>query len=159
MAWSKPATAHLSPNLLAAINLFNHVSQWVGTLIVSTEKVRERAKVMTRCIKIAQVGSYPNSCKHNLRCSRTLEQHLREMNNYQLVMAFVSGMNSSALLRLKWTRAKVSKRALTTMKELEDLMNMEGSFKTYRAALEASSPPCIPYVYALVGYSFTYDRS
>lgn len=74
------------------------------------------------------------------------------MNNYQLLMAFVSGMNNSALLRLKWTRAKVSKRALTTLKELEDLMNMEGSFKAYRAALEASSPPCIPYVYVRVPY-------
>lgn len=56
-AWSKTATAHLSPNLLAEINLFNHVSQWVGTIIVSNEKVRERAKLMTRCIKIAQVAA------------------------------------------------------------------------------------------------------
>ena len=69
------------------------------------------------------------------------------MNNYQLLMAFVSGMNNSALLRLKWTRAKVPKRALTTLKELEEMMSMEGSFKTYRAMLESSSPPCIPYVY------------
>jgi len=126
MAWSKPTTAHLSPNLLAAIALFNHVSQWVGTMIVTEEKVRTRAKIMDRCIKIAQ--------------------HLREMNNYQLLMAFVSGMNNSALLRLKWTRAKLPKRALTALSELERLMSMEGSFKLYRAALEASSPPCIPYV-------------
>jgi hypothetical protein len=125
-AWSKPSTWHLSPNLLAAINFFNHVSLWVGTMIVTTEKVRERAKLMNRCVKIAQ--------------------HLREMNNYQLLMAFVSGMNNSALLRLKWTRAKVPKRALTTLKELEEMMSMEGSFKTYRAMLESSSPPCIPYV-------------
>jgi hypothetical protein len=72
------------------------------------------------------------------------------MNNYQLLMAFVSGMNNSALLRLKWTRAKVPKRALTTLKELEEMMSMEGSFKTYRAMLESSSPPCIPYVYTFL---------
>ena len=54
-AWSKPSTWHLSPNLLAAINFFNHVSLWVGTMIVTTEKVRERAKIMNRCVKIAQV--------------------------------------------------------------------------------------------------------
>jgi len=58
MAWSKPTTAHLSPNLLAAIALFNHVSQWVGTMIVTEEKVRTRAKIMDRCIKIAQVSHY-----------------------------------------------------------------------------------------------------
>jgi hypothetical protein len=58
-AWSKPSTWHLSPNLLAAINFFNHVSLWVGTMIVTTEKVRERAKIMNRCVKIAQVLPSP----------------------------------------------------------------------------------------------------
>jgi hypothetical protein len=68
-AWSKPSTWHLSPNLLAAINFFNHVSMWVGTMIVTTEKVRERAKIMNRCVKIAQVRPPSNAIARVLRHS------------------------------------------------------------------------------------------
>ena len=39
-----------------------------------------------------------------------LRQILRERNNFSTMMAFLGGMNNSAVARLKWTRASLSKK-------------------------------------------------
>eukprot|EP01090_Pellita_catalonica_P002711 TRINITY_DN12286_c0_g1_i1.p1 TRINITY_DN12286_c0_g1~~TRINITY_DN12286_c0_g1_i1.p1 ORF type:complete len:355 (+),score=31.60 TRINITY_DN12286_c0_g1_i1:201-1265(+) len=124
--WSREKTHHKCPHLLEMVEIFNSISAWVSTAIVVTPSARQRAKVMTKFIKVAN--------------------HLRDMNNYHAVTAIVSGVNNSSVLRLKWTRAKVHKRFLTSLKSLEDLVSMEGSFKNYRQALKGSAEPCIPYI-------------
>jgi son of sevenless len=65
-----------------------------------------------------------------------------------LSLAFhsVSGLSNSAVLRLKWTRLKLPKQITKSLEELEELTNMEGSYRNFRRELEHVVLPCLPYV-------------
>jgi len=125
-SWSKPKTQHLSPNVMEMINFFNKIGNWIASVIISEPLVRDRAQLVLYFIKIAG--------------------YLRKLNNYHLVIAIISGINNSAVSRLKWTMKKVPLKYKEKLVELEALMSMEGSFKKYRAAYQSSLPPCIPYL-------------
>jgi len=112
--------------VLALINHFNRISRWTSSRIVIERKVRSRARVMEHLIFIAK--------------------ECMQLNSYHLLLAFISGFNASAILRLKWTRARLSKRAQQVLNELEAFTNMEASYKVYRNAIKTVEPPCIPYL-------------
>lgn len=125
-SWSKDQYKHLSPNVLAMIDHYNDVSQWLCSCIVSQPRVRTRAKLLTRIVAIAD--------------------KLRALNNFHLLSAVISAINNSAVQRLKYTFARLSKRSQALLSELEDVMSMESSFGNYRNALANASPPCIPFI-------------
>ena len=61
------------------------------------------------------------------------------------MMAFIAGLNSAAVSRLKWTKRDVVK--MHTLEELERQMSSELNYKNYRTLLAASTgTPCIPYL-------------
>ena len=94
-SWNKEKKRHLSPNINALIDRFNKLTMWVSTLIVHPMLRKERAKRWCRLIKIAT--------------------HLRKLNNYFSLMAFISGMSQFAVTRLKFT-LKTSKDLRSSMK-------------------------------------------
>lgn len=73
-------------------------------------------------------------------------QHLRALNNFSSLMAIVAGLNNSAVLRLKKTLVDVPADSLKLYQEYEALMKSEANYRTYREALRAATPPCIPYL-------------
>jgi len=75
-----------------------------------------------------------------------IAQCLRKLNNFNLLTAVVCGINNSSVLRLKWTREKMSKQHMQTLKDFELLMNMEFAYKNYREVMREVIPPCIPYL-------------
>eukprot|EP01132_Coremiostelium_polycephalum_P005608 gene5608-6979_t len=125
-SWNKTKLKHRAPNVLKMIDRFNNVSMWVATMIIQTVKVKARARMMARFMKIAE--------------------HLKNMNNYNSLMAIIAGLNFSSVYRLKYTRDEVSAQTLRSYMELEKIMNSEGSFKNYRQRLHSTSPPCLPYL-------------
>jgi len=108
-SWNKPKTKHKSPNVLQMIARFNHLSLWVGTQIVLQEKIKPRAKVLAKLIAVAdartQIPAAPSSHSKSL-----FVQHLRKMNNYNSLMAFVAMFNNSAIFRLKHTLAELPQK-------------------------------------------------
>jgi hypothetical protein len=72
-------------NIQTWINRFNQLSFWVGPEICTTPKLEDRIKVVEGFIKL-------------LKC-------LKELQNYNGVMAIVSGLNSASVRRLKKTWA------------------------------------------------------
>lgn len=48
-----------------------------------------------------------------------ISQCLRQLNNFHLLTAIISGLSNSAVLRLKWTRLKLPKQVLKIMEDLE----------------------------------------
>ncbi|KAF9124867.1 hypothetical protein BGW39_007849 [Mortierella sp. 14UC] len=111
----------------ACIAHFNFISSWVGTMILSQAKVKNRAKMMEKFISIAKL--------------------LRDMGNFNTTMAIIGAMNTSSIHRLMQTRELLqSKEIWVTFKELEHLMSSERSFFEYRTALKAQKLPCIPYL-------------
>lgn len=124
--WSKEKTKHLSPNLNNLVKLFNDVTSWVASSVVLERQVRNRAKLLARFITIAQ--------------------HLRDLNNFHMLMAFISAFSTSAIGRLKFTEARLPKRSRQQLADLEESMSMQSAFSVYRRMLADSKPPCIPYI-------------
>lgn len=54
-AWNKPKLKHRSPNLLKAINHFNDISSWIAHTILKVERIKERARIMIKVIRMAEV--------------------------------------------------------------------------------------------------------
>lgn len=125
-AWSKPKLQHMSPNVLEMISRFNYISSWVATELCMEPQLRVRRTKFVKIVRVATV--------------------LRDMNNFHMLYAFVSGWNNSAVQRLKVTIEKLPRQTKASIAELESLMSMEGSFKNYREAVKrVGNGPCIPY--------------
>jgi hypothetical protein len=98
-------------------------------------------------------------------------QGFYQLNNFNGLMAVVSGLRASAVSRLKHTveevpqkirdvrgrllfflsclacKAEMSRHA-QVQTELEELMQTASSFKKYRMHLHSVNPPCIPFLCA-----------
>ena len=81
-----------------------------------------------------------------------VSQSLRDLGNFSLLTAVISGLNNSAITRLKWTKAKVSRRLLDSFEELEEVTSMYNSFKEYRNVLANHVPPVVPYMYVSISF-------
>ncbi|KAG0005470.1 hypothetical protein BGZ65_011042 [Modicella reniformis] len=120
-------TSKGSSSFQACIAHFNFISSWVGTMILSSPKAKYRAKMMEKFINIAKI--------------------LRDMGNFNTMMAIIGAMNTSSIHRLVQTRELLQgKEVWNTFKELEHLMSSERSFFEYRQALKTQKLPCIPYL-------------
>ncbi|KAF9965545.1 hypothetical protein BGZ70_004623 [Mortierella alpina] len=116
-----------SAALQACIAHFNFISSWVGTMILSPSKAKNRAKMMEKFITVAKI--------------------LRDMGNFNTTMAIIGALNTSSIHRLAQTRELLQgKEIWNTFKGLEHLMGSERSFFEYRSALKVQKLPCIPYL-------------
>ncbi|KAJ5077753.1 ras guanine nucleotide exchange factor i-related [Anaeramoeba ignava] len=125
LAWSKPHLKHRAPNVMELISKFNILSRWVTTCIVTTKKIRDRVKMFQRFIKLGEC--------------------FRAINNFNGLMAILSGLNDSSVYRLKFTREEIPRRDKTTLQDLDTLMSTESSYKVYRETLSKSAI-CVPYL-------------
>ena len=132
LSWGKAQNEDLSPNLAAFTEHFNQVSYWCRTYLLSFEKVHDREKVYVKFLKIMKF--------------------LRKFNNFNSLLAIYSALDCSAVRRLEFP--KVSTDSLA---QFSSLIESEGSFRIYRAALAQAKPPCIPYLgLILQDVTFTY---
>jgi hypothetical protein len=125
-SWNREKLHHRAPNVLKMIARFNESSLYVASMILEPIKVKERVNRWCYLIKVAE--------------------HLYQLNNFNLLMAFIGGMNNSCILRLKWTKALLPKKSAETLEKLEKIMSSDGSYKNYREMLSSVSPPCLPYI-------------
>lgn len=123
-AWMKKDADKTSPNALNLIKFFNNISSAIACIIVSEPRVRKRAVLMERFIEVAT--------------------ELRKLNNYHMVMSFISAFAQASINRLVFTMERVSEVNRAKLKELQTLMNPEKSFQQYRAAYNQSGG--IPYL-------------
>ncbi|GAM23008.1 hypothetical protein SAMD00019534_061830 [Acytostelium subglobosum LB1] len=125
-AWNKAKLQYKAANLLKMIDHFNKTSVAISTSILSQPKIKARVKLICHYINIAL--------------------HLRKLNNFHLLTAFLAGIHNSSVLRLRLSWSKVPKKLRQQLEELEEVMSMEASFKTYRTLIKELIPPCIPYL-------------
>jgi hypothetical protein len=125
-AWQRKRPS-LAPNLRAFIARFNALSCWVASAVVLESELKTRTRLFERFV--------------------ALLASLRTLNNFSGIMAVISGLNNSgarvrardasvsltrahtraAVLRLSFTRARISKKAQQELTDMEHLMNMEGA--------------------------------
>ncbi|KAJ6249389.1 ras guanine nucleotide exchange factor i-related [Anaeramoeba flamelloides] len=125
LAWSKPKLRHKAPNVIKMIQSFNTLSVWTATVILQHDRVKDRGKIITKLIKIAD--------------------YFRELNNFNGLMSILSGLGSSGIHRLKHSFNEVPSRYLDDYFELETDLSSEKSYSHYRKLIVQTIPPCIPY--------------
>eukprot|EP01098_Paradermamoeba_levis_P016727 TRINITY_DN9231_c0_g1_i1.p1 TRINITY_DN9231_c0_g1~~TRINITY_DN9231_c0_g1_i1.p1 ORF type:complete len:652 (-),score=199.83 TRINITY_DN9231_c0_g1_i1:128-2083(-) len=125
-SWNKPKLKHRSPNVLQMIARFNDLSNWVTATILKEERLKSRARMWAKLIKIAE--------------------HCHNLNNFNSLMAIIAGINNSAVHRMKFTKEELPSRVNKTFTELEKVMNNDQAYKVYRDHLSRVDPPCIPYL-------------
>lgn len=76
-------------------------------------------------------------------------QHLKDLNNYHTLMAFLAGINDGPIFRLKFTLSSIPENKIKILEELQSLMNADSNYENYRQQLAVvpSTQPCIPYLY------------
>ena len=109
---------------------FNFIADWVSTYILSFSDPYGRVQAIAKCIQIAM--------------------ELRRLNNFSSLMAFIGGIYSPAIRRLKETQLLLKKRkkVYNDLVELSKYHNPSQSFGAYRKALRSCpiGAPCIPYL-------------
>jgi len=110
---------------------FNDISRWVQETILREEKFKTRAKYMEKFIRISE--------------------YLKEMNNFETMMAIISGLIDTPIHRLNITKSAVGTRYSESLDDLHNLMSAQGSYSKYRAKLreilDSKQPQhCIPYL-------------
>ncbi|CAH0553656.1 unnamed protein product [Brassicogethes aeneus] len=121
LTWAQEQNEERSPNLTRFTEHFNKMSYWARTKILTAEVKDVREKLFLKFIKIMK--------------------HLRKINNFNSYLAMLSALDSAPVRRLEW-----QKHVQEGLKEYCALIDSSSSFRAYRTALEATEPPCIPYI-------------
>jgi len=125
-AWNKPSLRYRASHVLRMISRFNAISNWVAHIILNEERLKGRAKVTSKIIKIAQA--------------------LHRCCNFNSLLAVMAGLNNSAVHRLRFTFEEISSKDLEIMKTFGELMSSDKGYKNYRSAIHNVNPPLIPYL-------------
>ncbi|ORZ23955.1 ras guanine nucleotide exchange factor domain-containing protein [Absidia repens] len=114
--------------LLASISHWNFLSALVTSMIVTQAKLGKRVALLEKFMTIAVA--------------------LRDLNNYNSLMAILAGVNNAAILRMKHTQEAIKKKKIyKRFQSLEKLMSSDRSYASYRIALKAHTTcPSIPYL-------------
>jgi hypothetical protein len=113
-------------NFNAYVDRFNQIGFWVSTVVCSQKDLKRRADIIEKYIGIMK--------------------YLHKYSNYSSLMALMSGLNTTAVSRLKKTWELVEKtRSFTVYKDIEAKLSYKGNFKAYREIEAFSKPPFIPF--------------
>uniref|UniRef100_A0A8C1YNG1 Ral guanine nucleotide dissociation stimulator-like 1 n=1 Tax=Cyprinus carpio TaxID=7962 RepID=A0A8C1YNG1_CYPCA len=112
--WSqRDKKENLSPTIWATIAQFNAVTNWVITsLLRSSTSVAQRARVIEKWVRIAQV--------------------CRELKNFSSLKAILSALQSNPIYRLRKTWAAVSREAMSVFENLCETFPDENCVLTSR---------------------------
>eukprot|EP01117_Protostelium_nocturnum_P014286 TRINITY_DN5431_c0_g1_i1.p1 TRINITY_DN5431_c0_g1~~TRINITY_DN5431_c0_g1_i1.p1 ORF type:complete len:1368 (-),score=525.60 TRINITY_DN5431_c0_g1_i1:31-4089(-) len=109
------------------IKRFNHVSKWVITEILTRSHNMDEQKIaIEKFIDIAR------------KCEA--------LNNFNAVLALLSGLSNYMVQRLKTVWSMVNERAVKDFRLLEALMNPARNFANYQKELHRRKFPVLPYV-------------
>lgn len=117
--WSdtrSPECAKKLGNLNALVDRFNQISYWVATEVCTQPVLKNRIKVVETLIRTVK--------------------HLLRLNNYNAATALISGLNLSAVARLRQTWSNVDSKYLNYLRDYETLLGPAGNYKQYRSVFE-----------------------
>ncbi|KAJ6240362.1 guanine nucleotide exchange factor [Anaeramoeba flamelloides] len=124
-AWCSNNREKLSPNVVKLIDKFNRVADLVSTEILMAETFKKRAKLIERVI---QVGMY-----------------LREMNNFEDLVAVLSGLETTPVNRLHASWKRVPSTYLNQYKKLAKEIRLVDTWRL-KQLFDECHLPAIPYL-------------
>lgn len=108
--WRKKQSREGSPTVFAMIDHFNDVSLWAMETILRELQLKNRVKTLSKIIDV---------CK----C-------LRKLHSFNMLLAVLSALNSSAIRRLTHTWETVGAKTRVMHQRLDTLMSHEEHYST-----------------------------
>eukprot|EP00040_Diaphanoeca_grandis_P021301 m.113455 g.113455 ORF g.113455 m.113455 type:complete len:1196 (-) comp28272_c0_seq1:23-3610(-) len=124
-AWTKKDKATKAPQVLKMIHRFNQVSNWVSRTVLEMKNLEERAETVSIFIEILR--------------------ELLVLQNFNGAMEVLSGLQRTAVQRLKFTWAEVSAKKCKVIEECAELVASDRSYLKLRTKISQLNPPCIPF--------------
>ncbi|EDO42184.1 predicted protein, partial [Nematostella vectensis] len=106
------------------VSMFNGLSKWIQAMVLNHTSAEDRAKCIEKFQKVAQ--------------------SLKELQNFNGLLAVTGGLNNSVLSRLLQTREYVSKDCKEYMNLLTEFLSSENNYATYRKRLSCCAGFYIP---------------
>lgn len=106
------------------VALFNGLSRWVQAMVLNCVTPQERAS----CIEKFQQAA----------------KHLKELQNFNGLMAVAGGLTNSVLSRLRQTQELLSQDCREYLKLLMEFLSSNGNYASYRKTLNSCTGFCIP---------------
>lgn len=122
--WNKSEKKTTAPNVMRYIAHFNRMNRVVATTIVKQRDLKMRLKVLQNWILTAH------------------EAH--ELSNFNAVSEIYSGLQNSAVHRLKLTWDELPPKSKAIYRNLKQFLSHEDNHSTYRKILKETMPPAIP---------------
>nr|XP_048689303.1 RAS guanyl-releasing protein 4 [Caretta caretta] len=97
-----------------SVALCNSISQWVQVMILNRPTPQQRAEVFTKFIRVTQ--------------------KLRQLQNFNTLMAVLGGLCHSAISRLKDTHAQLPQEVTKVLAEMTELLSSCCNYSAYRRA-------------------------
>ncbi|KFD49385.1 hypothetical protein M513_09748 [Trichuris suis] len=113
-------------NLRKSIATFNSISQWIQCMILNKSKASERAEVITKFVRVAQ--------------------NLKQLQNYNTLMAVVGALTHSAIARLSRTMVCVPNEVRLELLSFSNLLSSGSNFSVYRKVLCMSKGYRVPII-------------
>ncbi|KZV95025.1 ras GEF [Exidia glandulosa HHB12029] len=123
---SQASTGDRSDNIRNIIVTSNKIADWVADSILANEDHRKRGALIKLFITAAE------------RC--------RSLQNFSTMAAFIAGLNSPPIRRLKRSWESVGKSLVATFDSVEKTLDSGRSFQNYKATLSKVDPPCVPFL-------------
>lgn len=125
--WAKANKQELAPNLVATIDRFNRLNNFVQVFILQKVNEQVRTQALKKVLRIAE--------------------NLQQLQNFNALSAVYSALNSNAVHRLKKTWEGLPQKQRAYWDELcSGLMSSKSNKTALRRAMNEARPPCIVYL-------------
>lgn len=125
LAWTKKDRNERAPNVVTMTARFNQISNWVASVFVTTENLKQRIKILKKFIDIAD--------------------HLKAMGNYNGFMEVFSALQRGPCRRMKKAFEGLDSKVGKKFDELFAITDCTNHVKL-RDAISSINPPVIPYL-------------
>jgi len=108
------------------VGFSNAIADWVTSEMVRRVKLEERVILLEKFINLGE--------------------NLLSLKNFSSCMSVIGALGSTAIFRMKKTWDKLNAEAMSAFQRMKNILSRRSSYATYRAFLQGSTPPCLPYL-------------